>query len=104
MSIMSCHQCSVLIVESEISPRVLRLQAMLEERGAETLVARDEQIALERCEQFVFSAALVNAEHRAVAPRLGIPVLLYASTEAPKMVVDGLERLLVARRRSFLPG
>lgn len=101
---MSCHQCSILIVESEISPRVLRLQAILEEKGAETLVARNERTALERCEQFVFSAALVNAEHRALAPQLGIPVLLYVSTEAPKMVVDGLERLLAARRRSSLPG
>jgi hypothetical protein len=101
---MPCHPCSILIVESEISPRVLRLQEMLEEKGAETLVARSEQTALERCKQFAFSAAVVNAEHRALVPQLGIPALLYVSAEAPRTIVDGLERLLLARRRSSLPG
>jgi CheY-like chemotaxis protein len=100
---MSCRQCSILIVESEISPRVLRLQAMLEERGAETLVARNSQTAIERGRQFQFAAALINVEHRALAPLLDIPVLLYASAEAPRMVVDGLERMLAARRHSSLP-
>jgi CheY-like chemotaxis protein len=92
---MTCRNCSILIVESEISPRVVRLQALLEEKGAETLVARSAENALARGRQFVFAAALVNAE-------LDIPVLLYASAEAPKMVVDGLERLLAARRHSSL--
>ena len=50
----------------------------------------------------MFAAALVNAEHRALARQLDIPVLLYASAEAPRMVVDGLERLLAARRHSSL--
>jgi CheY-like chemotaxis protein len=100
---MSCRQCSILVVESEISPRVLRLQAILEERGAETLVARNRQAAIERCRQFEFSAALINVEHRALAPLLDIPVLLYASAETPKMVVEGLERMLAARRHSSLP-
>lgn len=100
---MSCHQCSVLIVESEISPRVLRLQAILEERGAETLIARNREAALERCRQFQFSAALINVEHRALVPLLDMPVLMYAGAETPRMVVDGLERMLVARRHSSLP-
>jgi hypothetical protein len=99
---MTCRNCSILIVESEISPRVVRLQALLEEKGAETLVARSTENALARGRQFVFAAALINAEHRALARQLDIPVLLYASAEAPKMVVDGLERLLAARRHSSL--
>ena len=93
---MSCHQRSILIVESEVSLFVQRLQALLEERGAETLVARSQQAAAERCRQFVFSAALVNAEHRAIVPQLAIPALLYVKTEAPREIVDGLERLLAA--------
>ncbi len=91
---MSCYQCSILIVESEVSPFVVRLQTVLEQRGAETLVARDQQLALQRNEQFSFTAALVNAEHRALLARLGIPALLYVRTEAPRAIVDGLEKLL----------
>jgi ActR/RegA family two-component response regulator len=94
--IMSCHQRSILVVESEVSPFVLRLQVALEQRGAETLVARDQQTALQRSEQFTFSAALVNVEHRALVPRLGIPALLYVRTETPREIVDGLEKLLAA--------
>ena len=99
---MTCRNCSILIVESEISPRVVRLQALLEDQGAETLVARSAQSALARGRQFAFAAALVNAEHRALARQLDIPVLLYASAEAPRMVVEGLERMLAARRHSSL--
>jgi CheY-like chemotaxis protein len=100
---MSCRHCSILIVESEISSRVLRLQALLEERGAETLVARNVETALARCRQFEFAAALVNAEHRTLAGRLAMPALVYANTEHPKRVADSLERLLAGRRDASLP-
>ena len=101
---MPCRHCSILILDSEISPRVVRLQALLEERGAETLIARDCATALARCQQFDFTAALVNTEHRALAGRLEVPVLLYVGSEAPEAVVDGLEGLLVAPRHPSLPG
>jgi hypothetical protein len=94
---MSCRHCSILIVESRISPGVVRLQALLEQKGAETLVARDAETALERCRQFAFTAALVNAEHRELAPRLEVPVLVYLDSQAPETTVEGLERLLAER-------
>ena len=89
----------VLIVESDIGPFVLALQAAMEQAGAETLVARDPASAMERKQRFQFSAAAVNVEHRSLISELGIPTLFYGSGEtppAPTAIVSGLVRLLAA--------
>lgn len=91
------HGHSILIVEPEVGPFVTALQAAIDNAGAETLVARDVATALQRCEQFRFSAALVNAEHRSVLEGLterNVPALLYVRTETPKAIVASVERLL----------
>jgi hypothetical protein len=52
---------------------------------------------LARCEQMSFSAALVNAEERAVLDDLterDLPALLYVRSETPSAIIASLERLV----------
>jgi hypothetical protein len=85
---------SILIVESEVGSFVARLQTAIEDVGAESLVARDAPTALQRCERFRFSAALVNAEHRQLMDQLSMPSMLYVREEPPKGIVASLESML----------
>jgi hypothetical protein len=84
----------ILIVESDAGPFIAQLQAAVEGAGAECLVARDPPTALERCERFDFSAALVNAEFKSLSDQLDIAVLLYARSDTLGSIVTALERLL----------
>jgi hypothetical protein len=88
---------SILIVEPEVGPFIARLQAAVDDLGAETLVVRDPTAALERCERFSFSAALVNTDHRPLLDELtarNIPALLYIRAEGPNAIVGSLGRML----------
>jgi hypothetical protein len=85
---------SILIVESEGEPFVGQLQAAVEGTGAESLVAPDPATALEQCEHFDFTAALINAEHKALCDQLDIAMLLYVRSDTLQTIVAGLERLL----------
>ena len=70
---------SILIVEGEVGPFCIRLQAAIDQTGAESVIALDIARALVRIKQFRFSAAVVNGEHRKLAVRLGVPLLFYGS-------------------------
>ena len=55
-------QCQpILIVDSRISPFVWTLQSVLEQAGAEVMVARDAAKAIEYLDRFSFSACLLGA-------------------------------------------
>jgi hypothetical protein len=112
---------SILVVEPEIDQFALNLQAALEARGAETLVARNPAKAFEGSRALRFSACLLNYDHasdglHALINYLSdIPILLYggerASTAASRMmphlaftdrtvdsIVDALGKLLQSAR------
>ena len=80
---------AILIVESETTAFVIRLQAAIQETGAETLVVRDPYSAdgEERLREFAVSAAVINAQHGRLAERRGIPCVVYEG-EAPEQIVS----------------
>jgi ActR/RegA family two-component response regulator len=79
---------AILIVESRIDQFVTKLQAALEDRGAETLAVREPARALHRVREFCFSASVVNYDHASDAlhtliDNLGdMPLVLYGHDSA----------------------
>lgn len=94
---MALGNYAILILETEVGQFATDLQDALDRLGAESLIARDAGVALQRCDQFDFSAALVNANHSHVLEELtarGIPALSYNRSEEPGAIVGSLVRLL----------
>ena len=86
---------SILIIDTNAAAYVVRLRAAIHDAGAKSIIARTAGTARERVKRFKFSAAVVNVEHRALAEELGILYLLYSPGEPPRIILAGLERLLL---------
>jgi|RifCSP13_1_1023834.scaffolds.fasta_scaffold412594_1 hypothetical protein len=93
---MTLRDCAILIVDSEVSLFATELAAAVEYAGAGTVIVRDPYTGSgpDRIKDFAFTAALVSAEHRALATRLNVPTLLYQRTERPDAIVASLEEML----------
>jgi hypothetical protein len=94
---MSLHGHSILIVDSSASPFVTGLQESVDQTGAECLVARDAQMARERCQTFRFTGALLHADHGGIATELGdlgLRVVVYRTTQTPQQIVRSLIQTL----------
>ena len=88
---------SILIVDSAVNRFVGDLQGAIENAGAESLVVRSPEAAMERIKQFTFSAAVINAAYGSLADQLEVPCLVYgtdAPAARPEAIVVALARLL----------
>jgi hypothetical protein len=86
---------TILIVEPNVTPFTARLQAAIDREGAKSILVRTAPEASNQIKQSRFSAAVLNADHRALAEELGIQYVLYVPSEPPAMIIAELARLLV---------
>ena len=74
---------AILIVENEISWFVDKLQSAIDATGAQSMVIRGpERSVIDRIRHWKFSAAVINIEHAPDVGDLGIPLLVYGTTES----------------------
>ncbi len=93
---------TILIVEPDVTPFTARLEAAIEHEGAESILVHNAAEASDRIVQSRLSAAVLNAEHRALAEQLGIQYALYVRSEPPATIVADLKRLVLGLPR--VPG
>jgi hypothetical protein len=86
---------TILIVEPNVTPFTARLRAAIEREGAVNVLVRTAADASHRIKQSRFSAAVLKADHRALAEELGIQYVLYTPSEPPATIIAELARLLV---------
>lgn len=106
---MSLKQQPILIVDCRITPFVWTLQCVLEQAGAEVMVARDALRAMEHLHRFSFSACILGAlddapQHcRGLLHELaGLPTITYGGAVRPAAIavvedVPAIVRALKAR-------
>ena len=88
---LSAH--TILVVEPNVTPFTARLQAAIEHEGARSILVRTAAEASDRIKQSRLTAAVVSAEHRALAEQLGIQYVLYVPSEPPSTIIADLRRL-----------
>jgi hypothetical protein len=86
---------TILIVDPNVTPFTARLQAAVEREGAASILVRTAADASDRIKEARFSAAVLNADHRALAEELGIQYVLYTPSEPPATIIAELAHLLV---------
>jgi hypothetical protein len=87
----------ILIVESETASFGHELQRVLEEAGAETLLARDVEMARLRVQEFEFTAVVASIDKADIEDCVVLPTLLYgpdATERDPHLIQAALAGLL----------
>src|SRR5437763_6559958 len=85
---LSAH--TILVVEPNVTPFTARLQAAIEHEGARSILVRTAAEASDQIKQSRLTAAVVSAEHRALAEQLGIQYVLYVPSEPPSTIIADL--------------